>query len=117
MKKLFIGLSLLVSANCFGGINDSIELVANAQIIEIESTRGGNGRRFYLTLKGGTGKCANQKVTLTTEAIGSLNLFTRNYSTALTAFSLQLKTVSMGGYESEHGCDQITYIKLTNPSN
>lgn len=116
MKKLIIGLGFFVSANCFGGINDSVELVANAQIIEIESTRGGNARKFYLTLKGGTGKCANQKVTLNIESIGSVSLFTRNYSTALTAFSLQLKTVSMGGYKSEHGCDQITYIKLTNPS-
>ncbi len=81
--------------------------------MDIQSAQGGDGRVFFLTLKGGTGKCANKRVTLNIKSIKSVSLYTRNYNTALAAFTSQLKTVSLGGVKGKEDCDQITYIKLT----
>ena len=108
---MFLG--LLVSANVFA---NELELVKDAQIVGIQNIVNGNMEAFAITLKGGTGKCANRTLTVTGKKMYSRLAYPNIYATALTAFTMQLKTVSLGSALGIDDCDQITYIKLTNPS-
>lgn len=110
MKKIIIGLALLVSASV---ASEEIELVRNAEIVNIQSAIAGDPSVFVLQLKGGTGLCADKKVKVRYKKTFSDMLFKMNYATALAAFTSQLKTVSLGSVLGKEDCDQITYIKLT----
>ena len=110
MKKIIMGLALLASANVAAG---EVELAKNVQIVGIQNIVDGNMEAFAITLKGGTGKCANRTVKVTGKKMYSRLAYPNIYNTALTAFTMQLKTVSLGSALGESDCDQISYIKLT----
>ncbi|MCW8834581.1 MAG: DUF5992 family protein [Colwellia sp.] len=110
MKKIIFGLALLASASVCA---EEIELVRNAEIVGIQNIVDGNMEAFSITLKGGTGMCADKEVKVVGKFMYSRLAYPNIYATALTAFSMQLKTVSLGSALGKKDCDQITYIKLT----
>lgn len=107
MNKLIIFV-LCVFAASANGVGTYI--VRDATITSIANTNG-NKDNFTIWVEGGSGVCANKSITFPRTATGSSEIFSRAYSTALTAFASGHK-VLVHNYTGE-SCHDAAYIRVT----
>ncbi|BDU40260.1 conserved exported hypothetical protein [Vibrio nigripulchritudo MADA3029] len=106
MKKL-ITIALFVFASSANGAGTYI--VKDATITSVANTSG-NGDNFTVWVEGGTGVCANKSINFPRTATSSNEIFSRAYSTALTAFASGHK-VWIHDYAGA-SCTNAAYIRV-----
>lgn len=124
MKKIIFGLALLQLSGCVVPMTAAERprysytetedvkriFVENALITSISSSTNGHAYDFYVELKGGSGDCANKRVSFT--RLEHIKMGERLFELAKLAY-LEKKTVTIGNNGGGNGCNDASFIVTT----
>jgi hypothetical protein len=107
MNKFLIGLLTFSIAQ----IATAEYLVKGATVSEVSNTAG-NEELFYISVSGGTGRCADSQIRFPLADAGSEKIYDRAFSIALTAYASGEKINIYDYSESSTDCNGAESIRL-----
>ncbi len=107
MNKVLISILCFFAASANGA---GVYIVENATVKSVANTSS-NQDNFSISVEGGTGPCANKTIIFPRAATSSNEIFSRAYSTALTAFASGHK-VWVHNYSGD-SCTNAAFIRVT----